>query len=83
MELCVCACIYYSFTLNPLYVLHAHFWVDVCQDEKDSKTDTGRPRQQRVSGLLQCSNRDSDKRQVEPHGPGPFFFIGGGNGAPM
>ncbi|XP_031421395.1 protein polyglycylase TTLL10 [Clupea harengus] len=57
---------------------------DICQDEKDSgENDSGKPRQQESSRLLQCSERDSDKKPVEPQGPGPFFFIGGGNGAPI
>ncbi|XP_041953379.1 protein polyglycylase TTLL10 isoform X2 [Alosa sapidissima] len=57
---------------------------DVCQNEKDSEgSDSGRPGQQRRSRLPYGSDRDSYKRPMEPLGPGPFFFIGGGNGAPI
>ncbi|XP_062396094.1 protein polyglycylase TTLL10 [Sardina pilchardus] len=57
---------------------------DACQDEKYcGGSDSGRPGQQRRSRLPYCSDRDSYKRPMEPLGPGPFFFIGGGNGAPI
>ncbi|KAL2103596.1 hypothetical protein ACEWY4_000464 [Coilia grayii] len=60
--------------------------VDVCQLENNSGGNgrgTPRQQQQQSSRSPQCSDKGSDRRPVDPQGPGPFFFIGGGNGAPI